>query len=116
MKMLFAKINPVAEIPEMESPFEYVVKQADYLTAVASPYRLGAEEVNFSLIYGKATFDAEGNMETFTRLLGGSLTLGAPYIQEWGIDDTVILGTICEQVGTEAIEFIEGDPKDFNPF
>jgi hypothetical protein len=55
-------------------------------------------------------------METFTRLLGGSITLGAPYIQEWGIDDSVILGTICEQVGTEAIEFIEGDPKDFNPF
>jgi hypothetical protein len=55
-------------------------------------------------------------METFKRLLGGSLNLGAPYIQEWGIDDTVILGTICEQVGTEAVEFIEGNPKDFNPF
>ena len=114
--MLFAKIDPVAQIPEMETPFTYDVKTANYLTAVASPYRLGAEEVNFSLMYGTATFDAEGNMETFTRLLGGSLTLGAPYIQEWGIDDTVILATICEQVGTEAIEFIEGDPKGFNPF
>ncbi len=29
MKMLFAKINPVAEIPEMESPFQYDVKTAD---------------------------------------------------------------------------------------
>jgi hypothetical protein len=116
MKMLFAKINPVAQIPEMESPFAYDVKTANYLTAVASPYRLGAEEVNFSLIYGTATFNEQGEMETFTRLLGGSITLGAPYIQEWGLDDSVILGTICDQVGTEAIEFIEGDPKNFNPF
>jgi hypothetical protein len=116
MKMLFAKINPAAEIPEMKSPFQYDVKTANYLTAVASPYRLGAEEVNFSLIYGSATFDAEGNMETFERLLGGSITLGAPYIQEWGIDDSIILGIICEQVGTEAVEFVEGDPKNFNPF
>lgn len=116
MKMLFAKINPVAQIPEMESPFAYDVKTANYLTAVASPYRLGAEEVNFGLIYGTATFNEEGQMETFTRLLGGSITLGAPYIQEWGIDDSVILGTICEQVGTESVEFIEGDPKGFNAF
>lgn len=116
MLMLFAKINPVAEIPESESPFEYNVKQADYITAVASPYILGSQEVSFSLIYGTATFDAEGNMETFDRLLGGSLTLGSPYIQQWGIDDTVILGNICEVVGTTAIEFIEGDPKNFNIF
>jgi hypothetical protein len=116
MKMLFAKINPVAQIPEMESPFAYDVKTANYLTAVASPYRLGAEEVNFSLIYGNATFNEEGQMETFTRLLGGSITLGAPYIQEWGLDDTVILGTICEKVVTAPVEFIEGEPKGFNPF
>jgi hypothetical protein len=116
MKMLFAKINPVAQIPEMETPFENDVKTANYLTAVASPYRLGSTEVNFSLIYGSATFDADGKMETFTRLLGGSIVLTSPDIEEWGIDDSVILGTICEKVGTEAVEFIEGDPNNFNPF
>ena len=72
--------------------------------------------MNFSLVYGTATFDAEGNMETFNRLLGGSITIGEPDIHEWGIDDRVILGKICEKVGTEAIEYIEGDPKNFNPF
>jgi len=116
MKMLFAKINPVAEIPEMESPFQYDVKQADYLTAVASPYRLGSTKVNFSLIYGSATFNEEGQMETFTRMLDGNITLTSPDIEEWGIDDSVILGTICEKVGTAAVEFIEGEPKNFNPF
>lgn len=116
MPMLFAKINPVAEIPEMESPFAYDVKQADYLTAVASPYRLGSTEVNFSLIYGSATFDEQGNMETFTRLLGGNITLSSPDIEEWGIDDSVILDKICQKIGTDAVEFIEGDPKNFNPF
>lgn len=116
MAMLFAKINPVAEIPEMLSPFDYDVKQANYLTAVASPYKLGSTEVNFSLVYGTATFDADGKMETFNRLLGGNITLSGPDIQDWGLDDSVILATICEKVGTEAIEFIEGDPKNFNPF
>lgn len=113
--MLFAKIDPVAEIPEMLSPFQYDVKQAEYLTAIASPYKLGSTEVYFNLIYGSATFDADGKMETFTRLLGGGITLGSPDIEEWGIDDSVILGKICEKVGTTAVEFVEGDPKGFNP-
>lgn len=116
MKMLFAKINPVAEIPEMESPFQYDVKQADYLTAIASPYRIGSTEVNFNLVYGTATFDADGKMETFKRLLGGNITITSPDIEEWGIDDSVILGKICEKVGTQAVEFIEGDIRNNNPF
>lgn len=114
--MLFAKINPVAEIPEMESPFQYDVKHADYLTAVASPYCLGSTEVNFSLIYGTATFNAEGEMETFTRLLGGNITLDSTDIQDWGLDDSVVLGTICTKLGTEAVEFVEGNPKKMGPF
>ena len=116
MKLLFAKIDPAAEIASQESPFQYDVKTANYLTAQASPYRLGANEVNFNLVYGSATFDAEGNMQTFNRLLSGYITLGAPYIQQWGIDDSVILGIICEQVGTQAIEFIEGNPSNFDIF
>lgn len=116
MSMLFAKIDPVADIPQMQSPFQYDVKHADYLTAVASPYKLGSTEVNFSIIYGTATFDADGNMETFNRLLGGNITLSGPDIEDWGLDDSIVLATICQKVGTEAVEFIEGDPKNFNPF
>lgn len=111
MAMLFAKISPVADIPEMQSPFDYTVKHADYLTAIASPYKLGATEVYFNLIYGTATFDADGNMLTFNRLLGGSITLSDPDIEDWGIDDSVVLSTICEKVGTTAVEFVEGNPQ-----
>lgn len=114
--MLFAKINPVAQIANQESPFAYDVQQADYLTAVASPYRLGATEVNFSLIYGTATFATGGAMTSFQRLLGGNITLSGPDIQSWGLDDSVVLGTICTKVGTTAVEFIEADPPNFNPF
>jgi hypothetical protein len=113
MTMLFAKISPVAQVPEMETPFQYDVKTANYLTAIASPYRLGATEVNFSLIYGNATFGPTGAMETFNRLLGGSVIMTSPDIEQWGIDDTVILGKICEKVGTTAIEYIYGDPQNF---
>lgn len=116
MKILLAKISPAAEIPTMESPFQYEVKVADYLTAIATPYRLGSNKVDFSLIYGKGTFDDEGNMVKFERLLGGSITLTSPDIDEWGIDDSVILTTICQKLGTQAVEFIEADLDNVGMF
>jgi hypothetical protein len=37
-------------------------------------------------------------------------------ISDWGIDDTVVLTKICEKLGTTAVEFVEGNPSNFNPF
>jgi hypothetical protein len=116
MSMLFAKINPAAEVPQNTSPFTYEVIMADYLTASATPYRLGTTSVNFSVVYGKATFDQEGNMILFDRLTNGSVTLSDGEISDWGIDDTVVLTKICEKLGTTAVEFVEGNPSNFNPF
>ena len=115
MPMLFAKINPVAQIPQMESAFQYDVQTANYLTAIASPYKLGSTEVNFTLIYGTATFSQTGEMETFTRALGGNIILTSPDIDSWGIDDTVVLGTICQKLGTTVVEYVTGSPNNFNP-
>lgn len=115
MPMLFAKISPAAQIPQMESPFQYDVQTADYLTAIASPYRLGSTEVNFTVIYGSATFGPTGAMATFNRSLTGFIVITSPDIESWGIDDSVILGTICQKLGTTATEFVYGDPTNFNP-
>jgi len=114
--MLFAKINPAAEVPQNTSPFTYDVLDADYLTAAANPYRLGATSVNFNLIYGTATFDEDGNMTSFQRLTSGNITLSDGEISQWGIDDTVVLTTICEKLGTTAVEFVDGNPTNFNPY
>lgn len=116
MKILFAKISPAAQIPNMESAFQYDVKVADYLTAVASVYRLGANKVDFTLIYGNGVFDSEGKMLSFERLLGGSITLASPEIDEWGNDDTVILNTICEKLGTKAVDFIVAELDNVGMF
>ena len=113
--MLFAKINPAAQIPQMESPFQYDVQTADYLTAIASPYKLGSTEVNFTVIYGSATFGPTGEMQNFNRALTGFIVISSPDIEEWGIDDSVILGTICQKLGTTATQFVYGSPSNFNP-
>ncbi len=114
--MLFAKINPAAEVPNNTTPFSYDVINADYLTASANPYRLGATSVTFNLVYGTATFDEDGNMLTFNRLMNGNITLDGDEITDWGLDDTVVLTTICEKIGTTPVEFIEGNPSNFNNF
>lgn len=115
MQSLFAKINPPAQIPVVSSPFAYSALTADYLTAIANPYFLGANQVNFGLVYGSATFDLSGNMETFKTLLTGTVTLSGNEIQSWGLDDSVVLNTICQKLGTTATEFITANPKGFNP-
>jgi hypothetical protein len=116
MSMLFAKINPAAEVPQNTSPFAYEVIMADYITASANPYTLGTTSVNFNVVYGTPTFDEEGNMLTFTRLTSGSVTLSDGQISQWGLDDSVVLTEICTVLGTTAVEFVEGNPSNFNPF
>jgi hypothetical protein len=116
MSMLFAKINPAAEIPQNTSPFTFEVIEADYLTASATPYTLGTTSVNFNVVYGTATFDEEGNMLTFNSLTRGSVTLSDGQISQWGLDDSVVLTEICTVLGTTVVEFVEGNPSNFKLF
>jgi hypothetical protein len=112
--MLFAKINPAAEIPQNTTPFTIEIIEADYITASADPYRLGSTSVNFNVVYGTATFDVDGNMVTFNRLSNGYVTLSDGQISSWGIDDSVVLTEICRVLGTTVVEFVEGNPSNFN--
>ena len=114
MSMLFAKINPAAEVPQNTSPFAFEVIMADYITASANPYTLGTTSVNFNVVYGTPTFDEQGNMLTFNPLTRGSVTLSDGQISQWGIDDRVVLTEICTVLGTTAVEFVEGNPSNFN--
>ena len=114
MSMLFAKISPAAEVPQNTSPFAFEVIMADYITASANPYTLGTTSVNFNVVYGTPTFDEQGNMLTFNPLTRGSVTLSDGQISQWGIDDRVVLAEICTVLGTTAVEFVEGNPSNFN--
>ena len=114
MSMLFAKISPAAEVPQNTSPFAFEVIMADYITASANPYTLGTTSVNFNVVYGTPTFDEQGNMLTFNPLTRGSVTLSDGQISQWGIDDRVVLTEICTVLGTTAVEFVEGNPSNFN--
>jgi len=112
--VLFAKISPAAEVPAMISPFEYQVKIADYVTALADQYRLGASQAVFNIRYGLVTLNEAGAIVKFETLLTDRIVLEGQDIADWGTDDSVVLAKICEKLGTEAIEFVEADIDLFN--
>lgn len=114
MSVLLAKINPAAEVPVMTSPFQYEVKVADYITAVADQYRLGASQATFNIRYGSVTLDEAGEIKSFETLLTDRIVLEGADIADWGTDDSIVLTKICEKLGTEAVEFVEVNLEQFN--
>ena len=110
--MLFAKIDPPAEFAQNPTPFSVEIKKADYITAAANPYKLGATEVSFNYILGNPEFNTEGKMVKFQRLGGGNIVLSGDEISDWGLDDTVVLEKICDKLGTSAVEFEDWNPEN----
>ena len=60
--MIFAQINPVASITQQTTPFVQTTVTGSYMTAIARPYALGSEKVNFQVNYGNVTFDESGSV------------------------------------------------------
>ena len=74
--MLFGKIDPVAKIVKQSSPFSQQTVDADYITALARPYALGANIVNFQVIYGNCTFDTgSGEVTNFQQIFSDNVVL-----------------------------------------
>ncbi len=107
--MLFGKISPEAIIANLNGPFDLQTSYAEYMTAIANPYRLGDNTVKFSIYYGNLITDSETNETTFTTNLTNTCTLSGSAIQNWGTDDTYMLNQIALQQGTTITEFIEND-------
>ena len=90
--MLFAKINPQAIIANLNGPFDLQTTYAQYMTAIANPYRLGDNTVNFSIYYGNFILDDQDNPIGFEIKLTNSCVLSGTSIQNWGTDDTYKIG------------------------
>jgi hypothetical protein len=106
--MLFAQINPQAIIANLEGPFELQTSYAEYMTAIASPYRLGDNQVTFSIYYGNFTYDNDQPVG-FDVKLTNSCVLSGPAIDNWGTDDSEVLNAIALEQGTAVTQFIEND-------
>lgn len=105
--MLFGKINPQAIIANLNGPFELETTYAEYMTAIASPYKLGDNEVNFNIYYGNFQLDDQNQPIGFDVKLTNTCELSGPAIENWGTDDSEVLNAIAAEQGTVITEFVE---------
>lgn len=103
---MYAKINPSAEAVKQLTPFEYETTTADYMTAVANPYALGTNSVNFIVNFGFMTFDAQNYPIEFTFVTTTSVNLSGSQLSNWGADDSVIMQELATQLGCTILQII----------
>jgi hypothetical protein len=107
---IFGKINPVISIVEQTTLFNpsptYIT--GSYITAVANPYVLGTNSVNFRVSYGNCEFDDNGEVTSFKTVHSDNVVLSGSDITSWGEDDSVILIDIATQQGTTVTQVVSG--------
>lgn len=106
--MIFGQINPVATVIQQSTPFGTTTVTGSYMTALARPYALGANQVNFQVIYGNCFFDASGSVANFEQVFSDNVTLSGSAISTWGEDDSVILDALAAQQGTTVTAVVSG--------
>lgn len=89
--MLFAKISPVAQKVIQTTPFESTTQTADHMSALARPYSLGSNKVNFEVIYSNIILDENQNPVRFETVTSNMITLEGDQLQGWGSDDSYVL-------------------------
>jgi len=110
--MIFGKINPVATLVKKSRPFSQTTVTGSYIAAVASPYRLGDNKVNFQVFYGNCTFDTgSGEVKRFESVYVERMEVSGPLIDNWGTDDTALLSGIANLQGTAVTEIVSGNAK-----
>ena len=116
--MLYAKINPKATFMKETGPFTQATSfEAEYIIALARPYTPGAAETNFEVIFGNIIPEVvevlasegvqavTGHEAHFIQVSSSQLTLTSEELKEWGLNDEILLSTICNKLGTAASEF-----------
>ena len=107
---IFGQINPNITLVEQTNIFSstpnYIT--GSYITAFAHNYVLGANEVNFRVIYGNCTFDTANNVTDFATIYTDSTTLSGEVISTWGEDDSIILKAIAKKQGTTVTNIVSG--------
>ena len=105
--MIFGKISPVASVVKQTSPFEQTTVTGSYMTALARPYALGSNQVNFQVIYGECTFES-GSVVSFQQIFSDNIVLSGSAISTWGENDAVILNAIASSEGTSVTQVVSG--------
>jgi len=104
--MLFAKISPAAQKVIQKTPFESTIVTADYMSALARPYSLGSNKVNFEVIYCTVTFDENQNPIKFDTVTSNNVTLQDSQLQGWGSDDSFILQQLASVLSVSVESYV----------
>ena len=112
--MIFGKIDPVVTLSQQTQIFnpQPEIITGSYVTAVANQYALGANQVNFRVLYGNCTFES-GSVTEFNVIHADNVTLSGADIDNWGTDDSTILDAIAIQQGTSVVEVVSGSANGF---
>ena len=113
--MIIAKINPALTIATQQNLFNSAVEYitGSYMAATANQYALGANQVNFRVVYGNCEFDENGNAVAFNPIHSEGIQLDQADIQNWGTDDSVIYDIIADKKGITVVETIEANIERF---
>jgi len=113
--MLLAKISPAAKQIVQTSPFESSEVTAEYMSALARPYALGASKVNFEVVFGNLVESPKpGSEETsqqFVRVTSSQVELVGEELASWGTDDSVVLDAIAAKLGTSVVSTLVVDSQ-----
>lgn len=107
---IFGQINPIITLVEQTNIFNpspsYIT--ANYMTAVANNYLLGANEANFRILYGNCAFNEKGDVVEFKTVHSDSTTLSGDDISTWGENDSVVLEALAKKQGTTITKIVSG--------
>lgn len=105
--MLFAKVSPQAQVISQTTPFSSVTRNVEYMSAIARPYALGAESVNFEVLFGDVTFDENESPVTFQNVITYNVTLDSSQLSGWGVDDSYVLSQLASVLETSVVSTLE---------
>ena len=111
--MIFGQISPVISLAQQTDLFDQTTSYitGSYITAVANQYPLGANSVNFRVMYGNCTFES-GSVVTFQTVYATNVVLSGSTITTWGEDDSVILDALANEQGTNVIAIVSGSTNN----
>ena len=107
--MLVAKINPSASFAKQENPFSATTVSADSITVLARPYLLGANEVNFEVVFGNVTpavaaaEGVEAKPAQFQQVANHMVTLTKEELANWGTDDAAAMEAVATKLGASVV-------------
>ncbi len=104
--MLFAKISPQAQLISQANPFSSTTKNVEYMSAIARPYAIGAEVVNFEVLFGDIIFDENEVPVSFQNVITSNVSLNSTQLAGWGVDDSYILTQIAALMPTTVVSYV----------